>query len=97
MDWTYHNWLDTCFDDAGRYVRREPNMAERVPERQNSPKSFYMDSPLTSGGAAQAMRLGEAMRASGLHVKHVFSSPALRSVETTHQILLGLNQHGVSV
>eukprot|EP00850_Spirogloea_muscicola_P018486 SM000170S02658 [mRNA] locus=s170:65371:66694:+ [translate_table: standard] len=48
------------------------------------------DPPLTARGAAQARAAGEALGAAGLGITRVVTSPFLRCVQTTAQVLAGL-------
>ncbi|XP_033119264.1 protein UBASH3A homolog [Anneissia japonica] len=83
-------WIHLSFDENGKYLRKNINMPRKVPDRAGSPKSFINDSPITEMGLFQARMTGEAMRDAGIKISHVFSSPALRSVQTADAILKGL-------
>ena len=67
-----------------------------MPRRHNSPDSFSKDCPLTNVGQAQAQLLGEALGQAQVNIRHVYSSPSLRCVQTTHALLTGLNQDSTS-
>jgi len=47
-----------------------------------NPKDCSTQRPLSEEGRAQAVRIGVAMRASGVQLDHVFSSPYCRATET---------------
>ncbi|XP_071959698.1 ubiquitin-associated and SH3 domain-containing protein B-like [Antedon mediterranea] len=83
-------WIRLSFDDKGKYVRKNINMPRKVPDRAGSPQTFMHDSPITEMGLFQARMTGEAMRDAGIQIKYIFSSPALRSVQTADAILKGL-------
>jgi len=67
-------------------------MPLEVPERYGSPQSFADDCPLTLVGETNAYLLGQALKFAGADetIKHVFSSPALRCLQTCKNILKGL-------
>ncbi|CAK1552275.1 unnamed protein product [Leptosia nina] len=90
VDLTYGVWVPFCFDDSGKYVRKDLNMPVALGDRTGGKDSYAMDTPLTRVGQLQAQLVGEGLRASGVTVKHVYSSAALRSIETAHHFLLGL-------
>ena len=67
-------------------------MPLEVPKRHGSPKSFADDCPLTLVGETNAYLLGQALKFAGADetIKHVFSSPGLRCLQTCKNILKGL-------
>lgn len=67
-------------------------MPLRLPDRFGSPKSFSKDTPLTLNGEKQAKTVGERLKSAGIDsIKHVFCSPALRSLQTCQKIIEGLD------
>ena len=49
------------------------------------------DPPLTEIGLLQAKLHGEELSKNGIQIKHIYSSPALRSIQTADKILEGMN------
>ncbi|XP_022114846.2 ubiquitin-associated and SH3 domain-containing protein B isoform X1 [Pieris rapae] len=90
VDLTYGAWVPYCFDDNGTYVRKDLNMPLKLGERKGGNDSYALDTPLTRVGHLQAQLVGEGMRLNGVTVKHVYASAALRSIETAHSFLQGL-------
>lgn len=86
----YGTWLTHCFDESGKYVRKDLNMPERLPERSSGPQGFLKDSPLTQIGLHQALILGETFKETNPEIEHVYCSPAYRCVQTCDAVLRGL-------
>ncbi|VVC94834.1 unnamed protein product [Leptidea sinapis] len=90
VDLTYGPWVPFCFDENGTYVRKDLNMPVTLGERTGGKESYALDTPLTRVGQLQARLVGEGLRAAGVALRHVYCSAALRSAETAHHLLLGL-------
>jgi ubiquitin-associated and SH3 domain-containing protein len=54
-----------------------------------SKRDFLGDSPLTEVGKFQARLTGEALANESYKIHYCYSSPALRCIQTAHQILQG--------
>ncbi|XP_026734892.1 ubiquitin-associated and SH3 domain-containing protein B isoform X2 [Trichoplusia ni] len=90
VDLTYGQWVPFCFDEDGKYVRKDLNLPLKLGERVGGKESYLKDTPLTRVGRLQAYLVGEGLRLAGVPVTHVYASAALRCVETAHSFLEGL-------
>ena len=85
-----HQWLQYSFDKDNSYHRRNLNMPKTVPIRKGGASDFKGDTPITEMGIVQARLTGEAMSEQGIPIHHIYSSPALRCVQTADSILKGM-------
>jgi broad specificity phosphatase PhoE len=84
------NWLDQVFDrTTGVYRRINLNLPKKMVTRKDF-KDFLFDPPLTELGLHQCKIVGEELAAQGIKIDHVYSSPALRCIQTADKILEGL-------
>ncbi|KAK2506760.1 hypothetical protein MC885_015046 [Smutsia gigantea] len=81
------SWLQQCFTPDGKYYRPDLNFPRSLPRRRNGIKDFENDPPLSSCGIFQSRMAGEALLDSGVSITSVFTSPALRCVQTAKHIL----------
>lgn len=65
-------------------------MPKTLPNREDI-SDFDFDPPLTEIGLLQAKLHGEELASKGIKITHVYSSPALRSIQTADKILEGMN------
>lgn len=79
-------WIDQSFDRNGKYRRINLNMPSDLPARP-SKRDFLGDSPLTEIGKFQARLTGDALGNEGYRLHYCYVSPALRCIQTAHQIL----------
>uniref|UniRef100_A0A8C5T8H0 Ubiquitin-associated and SH3 domain-containing protein A n=1 Tax=Malurus cyaneus samueli TaxID=2593467 RepID=A0A8C5T8H0_9PASS len=84
------SWLQQCLTADGKYYRADLNFPSSLPKRKDSLKQFECDPPLSCCGIFQARLTGEALLDQQLTVSHVYSSPALRCVQTAQHLLQGL-------
>lgn len=83
-------WLDQVFDKTtGAYRRINLNLPKKMVRRKDL-KDFLFDPPLTELGLHECKMIGEELAAQGIKISHVYSSPALRCVQTADKILEGL-------
>lgn len=54
IDFTFGSWVPFCFDEDGNYVKKDLNMPNTLPFRQDGQKGFSRDSPLTNVGLYEA-------------------------------------------
>lgn len=83
------DWYKKAFDHVGRYERFHKNLPLSVPNRPNL-SYWAQDTPLTYQGSQAAQILGQKFAVQGVNIHYVYSSPAVRCVSTTFEILKGL-------
>ncbi|XP_024614009.1 ubiquitin-associated and SH3 domain-containing protein A [Neophocaena asiaeorientalis asiaeorientalis] len=81
------SWLQQCSTPDGKYYRPDLNFPRSLPRRSRGIKDFENDPPLSSCGIFQSRMAGEALLDSGIRITSVFTSPALRCVQTAKHIL----------
>ena len=83
-------WLNQVFDRrTGTYRRINLNFPKKMVIRRDL-RDFLFDPPLTELGLHECKMVGEALAAQGVDIQHVYSSPALRCIQTADKILEGL-------
>lgn len=83
-------WIDHVFDKTtGFYRRVNLNLPKKMVTRRDL-KDFLFDPPITELGCHESKMIGEELLAQGIQIQHVYSSPALRCVQTADKILEGL-------
>uniref|UniRef100_H0VNQ5 Ubiquitin-associated and SH3 domain-containing protein A n=1 Tax=Cavia porcellus TaxID=10141 RepID=H0VNQ5_CAVPO len=80
-------WLRQCSTTDGKYYRPDLNFPRQLPRRSSGLSDFERDPPLSSCGTFQARLAGNSLLDSGVRITAVFSSPALRCVQTANHIL----------
>ncbi|CAF3315544.1 unnamed protein product [Rotaria socialis] len=91
------NWYMLAFNQQNQYRPYHRNLPPQLPARAN--KYFWaLDTPLTVAGLNAAKRLGRALGAKYYIPTYVYSSPAMRCILTTIQILKGLGlEHKIPI
>ncbi|XP_017939501.1 ubiquitin-associated and SH3 domain-containing protein A [Manacus vitellinus] len=84
------SWLQQCLTADGKYYRADLNFPSALPKRKDSMKQFENDPPLSCCGIFQSRLIGEALLDQEVMVSYVYSSPALRCVQTAQHVLQGL-------
>jgi broad specificity phosphatase PhoE len=83
------NWFMLAFDQLGQYRPYHINFPPTLPSRPN--KYFWaLDTPLTRDGLNAAQNVGQVLSLNHFEPTYVYSSPAMRCILTTYQILKGL-------
>ncbi|KFQ13987.1 Ubiquitin-associated and SH3 domain-containing protein A [Leptosomus discolor] len=75
---------------SGKYYRADLNFPSTLPKRKDSVKHFEHDPPLSCCGIFQSRLIGEALLDQEVTVSYVYSSPALRCIQTAQHVLQGL-------
>jgi broad specificity phosphatase PhoE len=91
------NWYKIAFDQHEQYRPYHRNFPTNLPLRSNS--SFWaFDTPLTSLGMSSAEKLGQRLKSKNFRPHYIYSSPAMRCILTTIQILKGLQlEHPIPI
>ncbi|NXR72846.1 UBS3A protein, partial [Pycnonotus jocosus] len=84
------SWLQQCLTADGKYYRADLNFPSSLPRQKDSMKQFECDPPLSCCGVFQSRLIGEALLDQEVTVSYVYSSPALRCVQTAQHVLQGL-------
>ncbi|NXH87173.1 UBS3A protein, partial [Edolisoma coerulescens] len=84
------SWLQQCLTADGKYYRADLNFPSSLLRRKDSMKQFECDPPLSCCGIFQSRLIGEALLDQEVTVSYVYSSPALRCVQTAQHVLQGL-------
>ncbi|NXE66349.1 UBS3A protein, partial [Calcarius ornatus] len=84
------SWLQQCLTADGKYYRADLNFPSSLPRQKDSMKQFECDPPLSCCGIFQSRLIGEALLEQEVTVSYVYSSPALRCVQTAQHVLQGL-------
>ncbi|CAI5455446.1 unnamed protein product [Caenorhabditis angaria] len=82
-------WMNS-FDSRGRYRPLDINLPRNLPKRPDGWQGFAADTPLTEIGYLQSKLTGRSFRDHNIEISHVFSSPALRCIQTTVGLLKGM-------
>lgn len=83
-------WYDMCFNDDGKYSRVNLNLPKKMLTRVNN-LEFINDPPLTEVGKFQARLTADVLLENKVTIAGVYSSPALRCLQTATEIYQGLN------
>ncbi|KAJ3661412.1 hypothetical protein Zmor_005807 [Zophobas morio] len=92
IDFTFGVWIPYSFDETGKYIRKDLNMPETLPDRTTGPAAYAKDTPLTKVGVFQARTVGEALRESQLDITYAYCSPSFRCIQTCDAFLKGCNK-----
>ncbi|XP_052530073.1 ubiquitin-associated and SH3 domain-containing protein A [Tympanuchus pallidicinctus] len=84
------SWLQQCLTADGKYYRADLNFPSTLPKRKDGVKHFEHDPPLSSCGVFQSRLIGEALLDQEVTVSYMYSSPALRCIQTAQHVLQGL-------
>jgi len=91
------SWIKRAFDANGKYVRFNINMPKTLPTRRDGYQGYYLDTPLTEIGYLQAKITGRALKDAGVSLSHIYSSPALRCVQTAVGLVKGMNNTALKI
>ncbi|XP_059163205.1 ecdysteroid-phosphate phosphatase-like isoform X2 [Physella acuta] len=85
-------WVARSFDEKGNYTQADLNLPVSLIPR-DSQNDFLKDSPLTELGMFQARSTGQALRRADVDIKHVYSSPSFRCVQTAQNVIDGMQSN----
>lgn len=86
LDKIFPGWLRLAYTE-GIYKPYDLNQPVKLPKRINTPADFENDSPITEIGQITSQMIGRALKLSHNEPMVVYSSPALRCVQTAHNLL----------
>ncbi|CAF0821023.1 unnamed protein product [Didymodactylos carnosus] len=85
----HSDWPLEAFDTNGLYQPMNSQMLTLLPTREN-PHDYSLDPPLTKHGINHAYHTGEFFRSLNLLPTKVYTSPAMRCIQTADTVLDGL-------
>ncbi|XP_019866034.1 protein UBASH3A homolog isoform X2 [Aethina tumida] len=91
IDFAFGSWVPYCFDDTGKYIRKDLNMPINLPIRSSGPKGYLRDTPLTNVGVFEATLVGRNLKENNVVIDHVYCSPSFRCIQTCDAVLQGMN------
>uniref|UniRef100_A0A8D0L8X8 Ubiquitin associated and SH3 domain containing A n=1 Tax=Sphenodon punctatus TaxID=8508 RepID=A0A8D0L8X8_SPHPU len=84
------SWFQQCLTADGKYQRADLNFPATLPKRKDGIKNYEYDPPVSCCGIFQSRLIGEALLEKEVMVSCVYSSPALRCIQTAQHVLEGL-------
>ncbi|GMT36147.1 hypothetical protein PFISCL1PPCAC_27444, partial [Pristionchus fissidentatus] len=83
------SWVKRAFTEDGAYTPFDCNLPRNVPRRSDGFEGFEKDTPLTEMGYLQSKLIGRAIRDQGIHIDHIYTSSALRCIQTAVGLIKG--------
>ncbi|KRZ91955.1 Uncharacterized protein T08_1779 [Trichinella sp. T8] len=87
VDRIFPDWMNMAFDANGKYQPYDLNQPLSLPNRTGSFHQFRYDAPITELGCVVSMMIGRALKFNNQHPQKVFTSPALRCIQSCKNIL----------
>ena len=87
-------WMQLSYSANGAYRPNDLNMPRSIPPVRDT---LGKDTPITAVGEFVAKLTGEGLRHQQIKVSHIYSSPALRCVQTAHAIIEGLQDRSLKI
>ncbi|KAL1232885.1 Steroid-phosphate phosphatase [Trichinella spiralis] len=87
VDRIFPDWMNMAFDANGKYQPYDLNQPLSLPNRTGSFHQFRYDAPITELGCVVSMMIGRALKFNSQHPHKVFTSPALRCIQSCKNIL----------
>ncbi|CAF0991444.1 unnamed protein product [Didymodactylos carnosus] len=84
-------WFLHAFDSFGNYHPFHLNLPPKLPQRSNW-QLYGLDCPLTKTGMLKAKAVGKVLTLNNFQPHYIYSSPAMRCMQTAHYIVKGLDR-----
>lgn len=97
VDEVFPDWLQMSMDAQDCYSRFDMNLPSRLPWRTGKLQDYTSDPPITKIARGLSMRMGHALSMADLSTTCVYSSPALKCVETAWFLMRTMNANAGSM
>ncbi len=91
IDRVFPGWIKLAFTDGKKYRPYDLNQPLSLPKRKDGPEVYLSDSPITEMGYVTAQMVGRGLRVKKVFFSAIYTSPALRCIQTGQGLLKTLN------